>query len=142
MTERPDAVPPKEEPTVRLSELVKELKRAAPTEESPNKKSYADGWCDAMKYATSIAPPPSDAAPRTPDFHPDDRSTDPEDAPGGPKSQLNSQLVKTALDSVDELIHRGNRGGLEKARFELWAFSEKIAELITKTNRLMGETDG
>ena len=27
---------------------------------------------------------PEDALPRTKDFHPDDRSTDPEDAPGGP----------------------------------------------------------
>ena len=38
---RPDAAPPEEEPTVRLSEFVEELKRAAPAEE----------------------PPPSDAAP-------------------------------------------------------------------------------
>ena len=42
---------------------------------------------------------PSDAAPRTKDFHPDDRSTDPEDAPGGP-----TENTMAALDETINLV--------------------------------------
>ncbi len=61
--ERPDAAPPREEPTVRLAELVSELKDAAPPKRTPEETrgEHEIGfcWCGAHHDV----PPPSDAAP-------------------------------------------------------------------------------
>lgn len=51
----------------------------------------------------------------------------------GVKSQPNSHLINTALEAVDELIHRGN--GLERARHELWEFSHRLSELRAKADQ-------
>ena len=54
MTERPDAAPPKEEPTVRLSQLVDELKDLAPTEEPPTLRSLVGSVPDLTNGVESV----------------------------------------------------------------------------------------
>ncbi|KKL88456.1 hypothetical protein LCGC14_1924520 [marine sediment metagenome] len=83
MCKRPDAAPPEEVPS---NEEIR-----AHFEQLPMRTYLVERQMVGV-LLDRLAPPPSDAAPRTKDFHPDDRSTDPADAPRPDKASQGSTV--------------------------------------------------
>ena len=85
------------------------------------------------------------AAPRTKDFHPDDRSTDPEDAPGGPwrSENIGDEDRSWGPTVWDSRVDAEGYGviGVSRFFFETLPLAEAIRDVLNRDalNRLKGD---
>ena len=140
--------------------VIDKLPSAAPPKEDARRCDHLGSWfvdscaeCKAelkrrSENVRETLAPPSDAAPRTKDFHPDDRSTDPEDAPGGPwrSENIGDEDRSWGPTVWDSRVDAEGYGaiGVSRFYFETLPLAEAIRDDLNRDalNRLKGETDG